>query len=214
MVLYRWFSHDVTKIQTKKLSILPRFYIYDALEQLKNNFHTNLRFKRVLGFVIESDLLQVDLLASGASLFWPRSGRPRATKSREDLSRLQGFHLHFAPKMGGGVTRIWGFRFHLRVLDCPDSTPTKSIEHVCVSPSSKEQICFLCAKVVSNNDFRRKLTTILPAGKEISSDCFLTNILCRNCADKNETLVRKLHGVRESLESSRKAITEEKGGII
>ena len=50
-------------------------------------------------------------------------------------------------------------------------------------------------------------------GREISSDRFLTNILCRNCADKNETLVRKLHGVRESLESSRKAITEEKGGI-
>ena len=39
----------------------------------------------------------------------PRSGRPRATKSREvDLSRLQGFHSHFAPKMGSGVTRSWG----------------------------------------------------------------------------------------------------------
>ena len=112
------------------------------------------------------------------------------------------------------------------MAECPDSTPTKSIERVCVSPSLKEQICLLCAKVVSNSDFRRKLTTsggrkktktcfnlesIL--GKEISSDCFLTNILCRNCADKNETLVRKLHGVRESLESSRKPITEEKGGI-
>ena len=49
---YCWFSHDVTKIQTKKLSILPRFYFHDALEQLKTNFHTNVRFKRVLGFVI------------------------------------------------------------------------------------------------------------------------------------------------------------------
>ena len=29
------------------------------------------------------DLLQVDLLASGASLVWPRSGQARATKSRE-----------------------------------------------------------------------------------------------------------------------------------
>ena len=48
-----WFSHDVTKIQTKKLSILPRFYFHDALEQLKTNFYTNFRFKRVLGFVIE-----------------------------------------------------------------------------------------------------------------------------------------------------------------
>ena len=50
---YCWFSHDVTKIQTKKLSILPRFYFHDALEQLKTNFHTGFRFKRVLGFVIE-----------------------------------------------------------------------------------------------------------------------------------------------------------------
>ena len=54
------------------------------------------------------DLLQVDLLASGLSLF---AGRER----REvDLSRLQGFHLHFVPKMGSGVTRIWGFRFHMK----------------------------------------------------------------------------------------------------
>ena len=50
---YCWFSHDVTKIQTKKLSILPRFYFHDALEQLKTNFHTHFRFKRVLGFVTE-----------------------------------------------------------------------------------------------------------------------------------------------------------------
>ena len=48
-----WCSHDVIKNQTKKLSILPRFYFHDALEQLKTNFHTNYCFKRVLGFVIE-----------------------------------------------------------------------------------------------------------------------------------------------------------------
>ena len=52
-IMYCWFSHDVTKIQTTKLSILPRFYFHDALEQLKTDFHTNFRFKRVLGFVIE-----------------------------------------------------------------------------------------------------------------------------------------------------------------
>ena len=50
---YCWFSHDATKIQTKELSILPRFYFHDALEQLKTNFYTNFRFKKVLGFVIE-----------------------------------------------------------------------------------------------------------------------------------------------------------------
>ena len=47
------FSHDVTKIQTKKVSIPPRFYFHDALEQLKTYFRTNFRFKRILGFVIE-----------------------------------------------------------------------------------------------------------------------------------------------------------------
>ena len=49
-----WFLYDVTKIQTKKLSILARFYFHDdALERLKINFHTNFPFKRVLSFVIE-----------------------------------------------------------------------------------------------------------------------------------------------------------------
>ena len=111
------------------------------------------------------------------------------------------------------MTRIWGFRFHYFVSPCLQWR----------NPSPKEQICLPCAKVVSNSDFRRKLTTSdgrkpcfnleSMLGKEISSDCFLTNILCHNCADKTETLVRKLHGMRESLKLSRKAITEEKGGI-
>ena len=48
-----WFSHKVTKEQTTKLSILLRFYFRDVLELLKTNFHTNFRFKRGLGFVIE-----------------------------------------------------------------------------------------------------------------------------------------------------------------
>ena len=53
MVLWsRWFSHDVTKIQTTKLSILVRYYFHGVLEQLKTNFHTNFRFKGVLGFLI------------------------------------------------------------------------------------------------------------------------------------------------------------------
>ena len=50
---YCWFSNDATKIQTTKLSILLRFYFHDVLEQLKTNFQTHFRFKRVLGFVIE-----------------------------------------------------------------------------------------------------------------------------------------------------------------
>lgn len=48
-----WFSHDVTDVQTTQLSILLRIYFHDVLQQLKTNVHTNFRFKRVLGFVIE-----------------------------------------------------------------------------------------------------------------------------------------------------------------
>ena len=47
-----WFSHDVTKNQTTKLSTILRFYFHGVLEQLKTNFQTTFRFKRVLGFVI------------------------------------------------------------------------------------------------------------------------------------------------------------------
>ena len=53
LFLLPWFSHDVTKTQTKKLSILPRFYFHGALDQLETNFHANFSFKNVLGFVIE-----------------------------------------------------------------------------------------------------------------------------------------------------------------
>ena len=82
---------------------------------------------------------------------------------------------------------------------------------VCVFCTYKEQINFylLSAEVVTNKDFRYKLTTsggwkkpklVLISSryswKEISSDGFLTNILCcnLNCANKNETLVRKKWG--------------------
>ena len=35
--LYCWFSHDVTKIQTTKLSMLLRFYFHVVLEKLTTN---------------------------------------------------------------------------------------------------------------------------------------------------------------------------------
>ena len=45
-----YFGFHMTSL---KLSILPRFYFHDVLEQLKTNYLQNFRFKRVLGFVIE-----------------------------------------------------------------------------------------------------------------------------------------------------------------
>ena len=46
---YCWFSHDVTKIQTKK-TMDPTEIL---LSRCKANFHINFRFERVLGFVVE-----------------------------------------------------------------------------------------------------------------------------------------------------------------
>ena len=63
------------------------------------------------------------------------------------------------------------------MAECPDSTPNKSIERVCVSPSSKEQICLLCAKVVPNSDFRRKLTTL--GGQKKNKNLFQSRVNTR-----------------------------------
>ena len=41
---------------------------------------------------------------------------------------------------------------------------------MCVSPSSKEQICLLCEEAVSNNDSWRKLTT--SRGRKRTKTCF------------------------------------------
>ena len=79
IIINCWFSHDVTKIQTKKLSILPRFYFHDVLEQLKTNFHTTFPFKRVLGFVIEYPWIS-KLLRDAAFTWRPRERSCRLKK--------------------------------------------------------------------------------------------------------------------------------------
>ena len=50
---YSWFSHDVTKIQTKKLSLLLSFYFHVILEHLKTFIQKNFQFKRVLYFAMQ-----------------------------------------------------------------------------------------------------------------------------------------------------------------
>ena len=54
--LYSWFSREVTKIQTKGLSILQSFYIHEVLEKLKTDIFTSFHFERVL-CTLFSDLL-------------------------------------------------------------------------------------------------------------------------------------------------------------
>ena len=94
---------------------------------------------------------------------------------RGRLVSLDGFSICISRQKWGVAWLAFGVSGFIceslpSMAGCADSTPTKSIEHVCVSPSSKEQICLLCAKVVSNNDFRRKLTT--SGGREKKETCF------------------------------------------
>ena len=48
-----WFSHDVTKIQTKKLAILLSFHFHEVLKYPNTFIYTNFRFKKVIRFAIE-----------------------------------------------------------------------------------------------------------------------------------------------------------------
>ena len=61
-------SHDVTKIQTKKLSPPPSFYFHVILEHLKIFTQTNFRFKRVLCFAIQD--AWISRLLRDASFSW------------------------------------------------------------------------------------------------------------------------------------------------
>ena len=79
-----WFSHDVTNIQATKLSILPRIYFHDVLEEPKTNSHTNFRFKRVLGFVIE--YAWISKLLRDAAFTW----RPRELSCRLKKRLISG----------------------------------------------------------------------------------------------------------------------------
>ena len=45
-ITYCWFLHDVTKIQTTKLSMLLRFYFHGVLELLKTFSQTNFSLQK------------------------------------------------------------------------------------------------------------------------------------------------------------------------
>ena len=52
---YSRFSHDVTKIQTKKLSVLLSFFFHEALQHLNTLIYWNFWFERFPPFAIEGD---------------------------------------------------------------------------------------------------------------------------------------------------------------
>ncbi len=51
---------------------------------------------------------------------------------------------------------------------------------------------------------------LLLLGQKFSFAALITNILCRNCADKNETLVKKIIDIRSKFESFAELIGEKR----
>ena len=87
--------------------------------------------------------------------FFGREAADRERRSRERSTCLAWWVSICISRQKWGVAWLaFGVSGFIRecltsMAECADSTPTKFIERVCVSPSSKEQICLLWAKVVS-----------------------------------------------------------------
>ena len=101
--------------------------------------------------------------------------RPTASDevTRGRLVSFDGFPFAFRAKNGEWRDLHFGFQVSFSMAECADSTPTKSIERVCVSPSSTEQICLLVRKLTTSRGRKKAkacfnyLESIL--GKEISN---------------------------------------------
>ena len=108
------------------------------------------------------------VLRRKVALWSSRSDQSNEQQSREFVTRgqlvlLEGFLFAFHAKNWGLAGLATGVSAYLCksltwIEECIDTTPTKTIERVCVSPASKKQICLLCTKVITNKDFKQRLT--------------------------------------------------------
>ena len=67
-LILSWFARDVTKNQTKKLSILLSFYFHEVLQHLNTFMLTNFWFQRVLRFAIQD--VWISRLLPNAAFSW------------------------------------------------------------------------------------------------------------------------------------------------
>ena len=115
------------------------------------------------------------------------------------------------------VHRVLLWRYAMEDKD----TPIKVHSRLDISPSSKNRICVQCCRSEVKADIRRKLfgpsfkktkaclSLELLLGEELDRNLLLTDIICRNCFDRNETLVKKIAQFRENFESSKAKLASE-----
>jgi hypothetical protein len=100
-------------------------------------------------------------------------------------------------------------------------TRTKDYSRLDISPNSKAKTCVLCGTVIAKADVRRKLFSSshktkaclsleLLLGVGLDKHALLTEIICRDCFERNETLVKKIVQVRERYVSANAKLLSEK----
>ena len=127
-------------------------------------------------------------------------GSERRSRERSTCLAWRVFICVSGQKWRSDVTFTWSD--DIWKLKSISSIPIKTIECVCVSPASTWKSKFVYSDI---SDYKQKfiwklmisggqkvwILNKLPERRYISSGegSLLTNILCRNCADKNKTVV-------------------------
>ena len=116
-----------------------------------------------------------------------------------------------------------------RGMEAAGSTPTKSFSRIALTPKSKNSICLQCGDFVDNADKRRKLfdggekTQIcnnfdrifaLSSRDSCAKIVYFSNIICRNCSDKNITLLKKVDLTQKTIVDTQDRLTKERGETV
>jgi len=106
-----------------------------------------------------------------------------------------------------------------------NSTPTKIVSRVALSPNSKDSTCIVCLEVILNPDYKRRLFSNskdgtnktqacinleIVVGEKFTTESCPTKIICRKCERKNESFVKKITELREHFLQS-KSTLEDRG---
>ncbi len=114
--------------------------------------------------------------------------------------------------------------FRIFTMNGECTTPTKSFTRVDISQNSKGKFCIQCGEEITDSNKRRKLFNqgikTVPCKsleriveREFNVESCLSNIICRNCVDKNTKLLHKLDLVRDIFHTVESTLIEKKGKL-
>ena len=87
-----WFSHDVTKLLTKKLSIFLSFHLHEVLKYPTTFIYTTFRFERVIRFAIED--ASIPMLLRDVAFSW-RPGKLSSGLKTSNVFKVCNLNIPF-----------------------------------------------------------------------------------------------------------------------